>query len=124
MNETVLTVISTVVTAIVLPLIALAGKKLIDYINTKTQNEKLRAALSQANEAVQKAVALTAQTYVDELKKQGAFDATAQIAAFDRAIVAAQASISADAKTIIAANVGNLDNWLTTAVEAAVKASK
>ncbi|MDR2046518.1 MAG: hypothetical protein LBP79_01205, partial [Clostridiales bacterium] len=63
-------------------------------------------------------------TYVDTLKAQGVFDADAQKAALEQALSAAQSSISADAKTIFAANVGNLDDWLTTAVEAAVKASK
>ncbi|MDR2046544.1 MAG: hypothetical protein LBP79_01335, partial [Clostridiales bacterium] len=99
MNDIVLTIISTVITAVVLPLIALGGKKLIDYITTKTKNEQLKAALEQANDAVQKAVAQTAQTYVDTLKAQGVFDADAQKAALEQALSAAQSSISADAKT-------------------------
>ncbi|MDR2047028.1 MAG: hypothetical protein LBP79_03890, partial [Clostridiales bacterium] len=61
--------------------------------------EQLKAALEQANDAVQKAVAQTAQTYVDTLKAQGVFDADAQKAALEQALSAAQSSISADAKT-------------------------
>ncbi|MDR2047439.1 MAG: hypothetical protein LBP79_06070 [Clostridiales bacterium] len=124
MNEIVITIIGAVVTAVVLPLIALGGKALLNYINTKIKDEKLKTALTQAVELAEKSVDMIAQTYVDELKKKGEFDANTQTAALNYALENAKNLIAPEAATLIAANVGNLDDYLKTIIESYIKTNK
>ncbi len=67
MNDILLNIISVVVTAIIILLITMLGSKLIFWINSKIQNEKVAILLTQATEAVINAVRLVFQTYVEQL---------------------------------------------------------
>jgi predicted PurR-regulated permease PerM len=124
MNEIVITIIGAIVTAIILPLIALGGKALINYINNKIKDEKLKAALTQAVELAEKSVDMIAQTYVDDLKKKGEFTANTQTAALNYALDNAKKLLAPEVTALIAANVGNLDDYLKTAMEAYIKNKK
>lgn len=68
MNDILLNIISVVVTAIIIPLITMLGSKLISWINSKIQNEKVAGLLTQTTEAVINAVRSAFQTYVEQLK--------------------------------------------------------
>src|SRR5574344_600636 len=87
MNDILLNIISIIVTAVIVPLISLLGSKLIQWIGTKVKEEKAAAFLSKASEVVLSAVKSVFQTYVDSLKKSGAFDAEAQKTALNKATV-------------------------------------
>lgn len=56
MNQILLNVISVLVTAVVLPLISIAGTQLIKFINSKIKNSELAKQLSTATEIVINAV--------------------------------------------------------------------
>lgn len=71
MNEILINIISVVVTVIVLPLISLAGTKLIKFINSKNKNDEAAKLLTTATTIVINAVRSVFQTYVESLKAEG-----------------------------------------------------
>lgn len=70
------------------------------------------------------AVSAVSQTYVDELKKAGSFDAEAQKQALAMALAACIKAISPAAKAFIEETYGDLTEYLTTYIEAAVRRQK
>jgi hypothetical protein len=69
-------------------------------------------------------VTYTAQTYVDNLKKQGKFDTEAQKVAFTTAKEVALQLLTEDAKKMIGDLYGDLMVWLDTKIEQTVKEQK
>ena len=124
MNEILLNILSVVVTAVILPLISYAGTKLITYLNSKIADEKARELLSQATQVVTNAVRAVFQTYVESLKKSGNFGAEAQLEALNKAKEIALSQLSEEVKKYITTNYGDINNWLTTQIEATINLIK
>lgn len=82
------------------------------------------SALSEIARAVTNAVAMVSQTFVDELKKSGAFDPEAQKEALQKAIQAALNALSIETRSFIQAVYGSLESYLTTCIEAEVRTQK
>lgn len=120
MNSILINIISAVVTTVLLPLITLAGTKLIQWIGAKVKNEKAAALLSTATNIVLNAVRSVFQTYVDTLKKSGSFDSAAQVTALTKAKDIALAQLGDDVKEYLTATYGNLDGWLTNQIESTI----
>lgn len=120
MNSILINIISAVVTTVLLPLLTLAGTKLIQWIGAKVKNEKAAALLSTATNIVLNAVRSVFQTYVDGLKKSGSFDAAAQVTALTKAKDIALAQLGDDVKEYLTATYGNLDGWLTNQIESTI----
>lgn len=124
MNEVLMTIISAVVTAIVLPLISIGGARLIALINTKIKNDEAAKILATATDIVTSAVRSVFQTYVEALKKSGSFDTDAQKTALSKAKNVAISQMSEDVKDYIKSNYGSLDAWLTVQIEATINMLK
>lgn len=124
MNEIVLNIISCVVTVVVIPLISLLGGKLIQLISSKIKDEKASSYLTQATNIVLDAVRSVFQTYVEALKKEGKFDADAQLVALNKAKEIALNQLSDDLKEFITKNFGNLTSWLANQIEASINLLK
>lgn len=124
MNEVLLNILSVVVTAVILPLISYAGTRLISYLNSKIKDEKARELLSQATAVVTNAVRAVFQTYVDSLKKSGNFGAEAQLEALNKAKDIALSQLSEEVKDYITKNYGDINNWITTQIEATINLIK
>ena len=124
MNDILINIISVVVTAVVLPLISIAGAQLIKLINKKISDKQSAKFLEDATNIVTSAVRCVFQTYVDSLKKSGTFDATAQAMALTKAKDLALKELSDDVKTYITTNFGDLESWLTTQIEATISLLK
>ncbi len=124
MNDIILNIISVVVTAIIIPLITMLGGKLISWINSKIKNEKAAGLLTQATEAVINAVRSVFQTYVEQLKKAGTFDEQKQKTALLKAKDLALSQMTAEVKNYIQYNYGDLQQWLTTSIEATINKLK
>ena len=124
MNEIILNIISVVVTAVILPLISYAGTRLISYLNSKIKDEKARELLTQATGVVTNAVRAVFQTYVESLKKSGNFGAEAQLEALNKAKEIALSQLSEEVKEYITTNYGDINNWLTTQIEATINLIK
>ena len=124
MNEVLLNILSVVVTAVILPLISYAGTRLITYLNSKIKDEKARELLTQATGVVTNAVRAVFQTYVESLKKSGNFGAEAQLEALNKAKDIALSQLSEEVKDYITKNYGDINNWLTTQIEATINLIK
>ena len=124
MNEIITNIISVVVTSIVLPLISIAGAKLIQFINSKIKNNKAADLLTTATTIVINAVRSVFQTYVEALKKEGSFNKDAQIIALNKAKDIALTQMTDDVKDYLVTTYGSLDTWLDTNIEATINILK
>ncbi|MCB9498812.1 MAG: hypothetical protein H6687_02870 [Bacillales bacterium] len=124
MNEILLNIISVVVTAVVLPLISIAGTKLVKLINSKIKDSEEAKLLSTATEIVTAAVKSVFQTYVESLKTSGTFNEEAQKTALSKAKESALTQMSEDVKTYISDTYGDLNTWLTTEIESIINTLK
>ncbi len=111
--------------------VSLITKFLCSFLSEKckeivatVKNRKTRVLLSQALDAVSKAVAYVNQTYVDELKKSDAFSRENQEEAFRRAAEAAKSLMTEEVVNYIDFEYGEFSGWLTAQVEAEVRAQK
>lgn len=124
MNEIIINIISVVVTSIVLPLISIAGAKLIQFINSKIKNNKAADLLTTATTIVINAVRSVFQTYVEALKKEGSFNKDAQIIALNKAKDIALTQMTDEVKEYLVKTYGSLDSWLDTNIEATINILK
>ena len=124
MNEIIINIISVVVTSIVLPLISIAGAKLIQFINSKIKNNKAADLLTTATTIVINVVRSVFQTYVEALKKEGSFNKDAQIIALNKAKDIALTQMTDEVKDYLVTTYGSLDSWLDTNTEATINILK
>ena len=124
MNEIILNIISIIVTAVVIPLISIAGTQFIKFINKKIKNQEAAELLTNASTIVINAVRSVFQTYVESLKLEGKFDAQSQEKALSKAKEVALAQLSLETKKFIEDNFGSIDLWLTTQIEASINILK
>ena len=124
MNEIIINIISVVVTSIVLPLISIAGAKLIQFINSKIKNNKAADLLTTSTTIVINAVRSVFQTYVEALKKEGSFNKDAQIIALNKAKDIALTQMTDEVKNYLVTTYGSLDSWLDTNIEATINILK
>ena len=90
----------------------------------KTENETAKLLLDGALSAVEKAVAVTNQTYVDVLKQQNNFSIENQKEAFQKAYDTAFTIITQDSADYIAKAYGSVSKWLTAQIEVQVRSQK
>lgn len=86
----------------------------------KTNSEKARKYLDLLNATIVDCVIATNQTYVEELKKQGIFNAEAHKVAFTKTFTSVMDIIKGDAEEYLKTIVGDLDSLITEKIEATV----
>ncbi len=127
MNELVFNLLMTVITGAVTVVSAYAVtliQKKGAQAAAQTDSIKQKDAIAEITDAVSTAVSATSQTYVDELKKAGSFDAEAQKQALLMSFSACIKALSPAAKTFIEMAYGDLNEYLTGRIEAEVRAQK
>lgn len=97
-----------------------AAKALNNLASTNANNKLVKEIASAAADAV----AMVSQTYVDSLKAAGGFDEAAQKQALSMALAACLASLSQSAQDYIKRTYGDVNAYLTTKIEAEVRAQK
>lgn len=95
-----------------------------DEIAVKLNNEKANKYITLVSQTITDCVIATNQTYVEALKKDNAFSADAQKAAFQMTYDAVMAVLTDDAKGYIVAIYGDLSAYITTKIEAEVNLNK
>lgn len=123
MSNILMAVVAVTVPVVSKLLVQCVGK-ITDALVEKSQNETVDRMLAEVGEAVEDAVYMTSQTYVDALKAAGAFDEAAQKVAFEKALAACMSSLGQSAKDFIQENFGDMTAYLTTRIEAEVKRQK
>ena len=93
-------------------------------LGAKTDNEVLSKYIGMLTNTVTDCVIATNQTYVEALKKQGAFDAEAQKVAFDLTYKAVIQVLSDDAKSYLTNVYGDLTIYIGNLIEAEVNRNK
>ena len=95
-----------------------------EEIAAKTDCELQKKYVEMLTTTIADCVSATSQTYVESLKKQGAFDAEAQKKAFEMSYNAVFRVLTEDAKEYLNAIYGDLEAYVTQRIEAQVKATK
>ncbi len=98
----ILKTIIAVVLSVVLPILTAMLKSFLQTWINKCKNDKVKEILFDATEIMEDAVNFTSQTFVDELKKQGAFTDEAKVDAAKKAAASLCDAIEADIKSILA----------------------
>ena len=99
-------------------------RKAGDSAAANAESVKAKTYITEVAEAIAAAVAATNQTYVDALKNTGSFTKEAQQEAAQKALETCLASISPAAQSFIEAAYGDIREYLTTRIEAEVRAQK
>lgn len=121
-----------------IPLLGVLTTYLVKYIQVKAEeiqlknkeredfehSEKLNKYIAMLADTITQCVIATNQTYVESLKKEGKFDLEAQQIAFQKTLLAVQATLTAEAKQYLIEFYGDLDIYIVSAIEAAVNANK
>ncbi len=93
-------------------------------IDDNKKNNDFANTLTKALEIVTSVVKYVSQTYVDDLKAQGKFDAAAQEEALKKAVETIQSQLDEDTKELLITAYGDLQTWIRVQIEAAIKDSK
>ena len=116
---------------ILLPLLGALASFLIAYLKVKrdeclakVDNEVHDKYVAMLHQTIHNCVVATNQTYVEALKKQGAFDAEAQKYAFNQTKNAVLALLSTEAQTYLMEAFSDLNAYIDTYIETAVNYSK
>lgn len=115
----------------IFPLLAAATMYLVALIKakkqellSKTKNETTKKYIEMLDKTIVDCVLATNQTYVEALKKQGAFDAEAQKQAFTLTYEAVMAILTEDAQEYLSEAINDLNAYITTKIESGVVAAK
>ena len=98
--------------------------KKIETLQKETDNELYKKYMQLLDETIEKCVIATNQTYVENLKNKNAFDAEAQKEAFKKSYDAVMNILSIDAQKYLSEAVGDLNAYITKAIEAQVNVNK
>lgn len=117
--------------AVLIAAIPVLAKYIIAYLQTKQsqiednkKNYDFASTLEKALEIVTSVVKYVSQTYVDDLKAQGKFDASAQEEALKKAIETIQSQLDEQTKELLITAYGDLQTWIRVQIEATIKDSK
>ena len=113
-------IITTIITAVVVPGLLWLGKQAADYLTEKSKNDKLDKYIKIASDCVADAVADTAQTFVDHIQDKDWNDETKQ-QAFEQAKEKALENLGITGKKLIEEALGDFDKWISTKIQAEVK---
>ena len=115
--KAVLTVAIPIISAYLVGLIENKSKA----VQSSTGSAIIKDLVASAEKIVTDAVAATNQTFVDDLKETGKFDATAAKQAFEQTKAAILKILPEDTKNALATLYGDVDAWLTSKIESTVK---
>ncbi len=119
-----ITVIDLVLTRVLYPLLALLMSTLAGLIVTKIRDVRLQRVFLQVNDIVGMAVATIAQTFVDDLKKAGTWNAVTANEAADKALALTKSLLSEQAMKLLGTITNEIDEYLRSAIEEAVRMDK
>lgn len=89
-------------------------------IKAKTNNMYLKSCIDMLNNAISSAVVSANQTYVNELKKEGAFTPEAQKEAFAKVYNSVINTLSEEAQTCLTSSLGDLETYINNKIEETV----
>lgn len=94
------------------------------WLSTKIKDKKLRSLAVQLNEIVMRAVMTITQTYVDNMKKQNAFDGEAQKNALNKCLGIINTQLTPELRDYVEENFGDIKSYLVTLIESTIASLK
>lgn len=122
--EIVNTILLPVLATIITGLASWGVSALVGWLKTKINNENLQRALTTVGGIITATVNETSQTYVDELKKVGKFDAEAQKFAFNKTYEAIVNQLTVEQMDALKSVCNDVDAWLKSKIESTVAENK
>lgn len=123
--------ITELFTIVLIPLLGILTKYLVAWIQMKTEkvkaqtsNELTRKYEDMISNTITQCVIATNQTYVEDLKRQGKFDAEAQKDALNKTLEAVKLMLSSEAQKYILQISGDINTYLMQLIESAVYTQK
>lgn len=123
--------INAAITVVVIPILGIITKYIVLLLKSKitelehsVHNDTLNKYLNLAEDAIETAVVSVNQTFVDAMKKQGAFDENAMEKSFHIAKNKALAIMGASAVSVLKEVYRDMDIWLDNKIEFYVKQNK
>lgn len=115
----------------IIPFLGVLTAFIVKWINVKSNeltttrnNELEQKYIKMLDKTITNCVIATTQTYVDTLKKQGAFDAEAQKVAFNMTYETVIKLLTDEATEYLTEAVGDLNLYITQKIEAEVNLNK
>lgn len=115
----------------IIPLLGVLTAFFVKFVNAKSaeiaensKNETQKKYINMLNNTISDCVIATTQTYVDTLKKQGAFDAEAQKVAFTMTYESVVKLLTDEATEYLNEAIGDLNLYITQKIEAEVNLNK
>lgn len=126
-----MTILNQLFEIVIFPLLGIGTIYLISLIRVKIQelkqkkdDELFNKYLSMLENTITDCVIATTQTYVDSLKKQGAFDTDAQKVAFTKTYTNVMRILTEDAKEYLEQALGDLESYIYNKIESEVALNK
>ena len=124
-------IVTSIFELVILPVLSLVSIYIIRWVNTKTNtlkeesdNAYVDKYLTMLDKTITSTVIAVNQTYVDELKKQGTFDAAAQKMAFQKVFDTVTSSLSEEAEYYLSEVITDLNVYITNKIEETVNVCK
>lgn len=115
----------------IIPLLGILTAYFVSFIKSKcneiiekSDNDLLNKYINLLGETISVCVTATNQTYVESLKKQGAFDKEAQKTALQQTLNSVLAILGEDARKYLTTVYGDLSALITQKIEAEIHNSK
>lgn len=117
-------IIALILQAVLVPLLIYAANLARNYLLTQTKSIQVQRALDQATDAAIKAVNMTAQTFVDEIKGTEDWNKEAMKEAFDKSFATAVGILGKEGTELLQQVTGDAKSYIEAAIESAVAEGK
>ena len=124
-------ILATIFQVVIIPLLTVLVGYAVKWINAKaeeikasTDNAYAQKYIDMLRETIITNVIAVNQTYVEALKDKDAFTKEAQLEAFRRVYEAVLASLTEEAQVYLNSIIGDLNEFITAEIEAAVNENK
>ena len=117
-------IIALLLQSVLVPLLIYGIALLRNYVMARIQNTQALQAIDMASDAAAKAVAQTAQCFVDEIKGTKDWDAAAMQQAFASSVLTAKEILGTEGLLLLQKVTGDVNTYLSAAIEEAVRNSK
>lgn len=119
-----LQIFMTVAVPVLITILTTLVNRILDYQIQKIQNEKVQQLLREGTALILDSVNYIQQTYVDDLKATGSFDAAAQQHALNAAKTRALDLMRNDVYRVLDSQYENVNKYIETIIESAIAQKK
>lgn len=124
MPQEILNIIWSAVGIVVTGLLSWATTALVSWLNSKIKDTKVKQWATDLTKIIMSSVQTITQTYVDSLKKEGAFTEEAQKEAFAKCLSLVKSQLTPELIKYIQENFGDMETYLQTQIEAMIQSLK